>query len=222
MLEDVIVLGGGWSVSQYDLRDLEQRGHLIACNDSAIYTKPAVALSMDRLWAEHRFPLLCTQGVPEIYLREGCAKNFPPVSTNGNVRMFKFSEDYRLKVESARAAKEPHPEIPMTVEKGCLNGSNTGTCALNLAYQKFPPRVFLLGFDMCKGPGYEAYWYPPYPWAPNGATTPGKYREWAPEFDFIACQFQKIGTQVYNVNHRSAIEAFKKITFTEFCRMTDK
>lgn len=220
MLEDIIVLGGGWSVSQYNLRDIEKRGFLISCNESAILTKPQIALSMDRLWAEHRFPTLCAQGVPDIYLREGTAKNFIPVANNSIVHMFKFSEDYRLAVESQRAAKGEHPDIPMTAEQGRLNGSNSGTMALNLAYQKFAPRVFLLGFDMCKGPGFESYWHSPYPWAPNGATSPGKYKEWAPEFDFIARQFQKVGTEVFNVNHRSAIEAFKKISFKEFLGKT--
>lgn len=215
--EDVIVIGGGWSVSCYNLRGIEERGKLIACNESAILTKPAMALTMDRQWAEHRYPTLCAQGVPSIHLREGIAKNFTPrPSTN----FFRFSDDYELQVIRKRGGEPLKLKTPMTMEPGRLNGSNSGTMAINLAFQCKPKRVFLLGFDMCRGPGYEAYWHSPYPWNPQGATKPQKYAEWAPEFDDIGAQFQQAGIEVFNVTHRSAIEAFKKISFEDFLRKT--
>lgn len=217
MLDDIIVLGGGWSVSHYNLRGIEQRGYLIAANESAVLTKCHAAITMDRLWAEHRYQLLCTQGVPEVYLRAGIAKNFTPRQTT---QTFKATEQYEEEINLKRKNPDHVLFTHMAIEKGFLNGSNSGTCAINLAYQKVPPRVFLLGFDMCRGPGNEPYWHPPYSWNPDGATRPRRYGEWAKEFDDIAMQFQKVGIEVFNVNHRSAIEAFRKISFEEFLRMT--
>lgn len=217
MSDDVIVLGGGWSVSQFNLRGIEERGFLIGCNESAILTKCAAALTMDRLWAEHRYATLCTQGVPEIYLRAGIDKHF---SARPTTQKFRITDDYEAEINRKRKDPDHVLYTRMATDKGFLNGSNTGTCALNLAFQKAPSRVFLLGFDMCRGPGHEPYWHSSYSWNPDGATRPPKYVEWAKEFDDIAQQFTKAGIDVFNVNNRSAIEAFRKISFETFLRMT--
>lgn len=203
-MRDVIVLAGGASVMQYNLRDLEHRGYLIAVNDAAIYTKCHVAFTMDRLWLEGRQLLLKVLSPPEVWYRKGTPKNFePPYTWNA----FEHGEGY--------------PTL-MTKQHGRLNGSNSGTCALNRAFQLRPERVFLLGFDMQRGPKNEKHWYPDYPWAAgeNSGTKRGTYNEWAQEFADIAMQFSRENIEVFNVNHRSLIEAFRTISFDDFLRMT--
>jgi len=199
-VRDIIVLGGGASVMAYPLRHLEDHGYLIAVNDAAIYTKPDVAFTMDRLWLEGRQLLLKTLVPPAIYYRHKTPKNFVP--------------------PKQWVAYEHDEEFPllMTKQQGKLNGSNSGTCAINLAFQLLPNRVFLLGFDMQHGPGGELHWYPDYPW--GGGTKKGKLREWAEEFGEIARQFTEAGVQVFNVNHRSLIKAFPVISYDDFMRMT--
>ena len=201
-MRDVIVLAGGASVMQYNLRDLEHRGYLIAVNDAAIYTKCHVAFTMDRLWLEGRQLLLKVLQPPEIWYRKGTPKNFePPYTWNA----FTHDKDY--------------PTL-MTKEHGRLNGSNSGTCAVNRAFQLRPERVFLLGFDMQHGPRGEKHWYPDYPWGNGGGSKPGTLREWKEEFGDIAKQFKQEGIAVFNVNHRSLITAFPVISYDEFLKVT--
>lgn len=203
-MRDVIVLAGGASVMQYNLRDLEHRGYLIAVNDAAIYTKCHVAFTMDRLWLEGRQRLLKVLNPPEVWYRKGTPRNFEPPST-----------------WNAFVHDEGYPTL-MTKQHGRLNGSNSGTCALNRAFQLRPERVFLLGFDMQRGPKNEKHWYPDYPWAAGekSGTRRGTYNEWAQEFADIAMQFSRENIEVFNVNHRSLIEAFRTISFDDFLRMT--
>lgn len=199
---DVIVLAGGSSVMAYDLRHLEKRGYLISVNDAALYTKCDVAFTMDRLWLEGRQQLLKVLNPPDIWFRRGTPKNFDPPQH-----------------WMAYAHSDPEPAA-MSLEPGHLSGSNSGTCALNLALQRSQKRVFMLGFDMQKGSGGEKHWYPDYPWNAGGGTKQATLKEWSLEFKAIAAQFEMAGLKVYNVNHRSLITAFETISFDKFRSMT--
>lgn len=201
MQDDVIILASGPSVRQYNIRDLEQRGTLIGISAAALYSKPHIAFSMDRKVSEHCYPLWCIQGVPQIYLRACTVKNFVP---RDNAVLFQHDG----------------PDTLMSDKPGGLNGSNTGTCALNLAYQMRPRRVFLLGYDMQRDKDNIPYWHPPYDWNTAGAVRAGTYAAWAKEFDLIALQFQDRKIEVYNVSHRSLITAFHTISFQAFMAMT--
>lgn len=207
MGSDVILLASGPSVQSYNLRDLDQRGNLIALNGAALYVKPAAALTMDRLVAEFCCPLWKIQGVPSVWIRRGTTQNFDPTTLGGYMQFEHDGDD----------------PTHMTPFHGRLNGSNSGTCALNLAYQIKPKRVFLLGYDMQRGdlPHNLPYWHPPYAWNTGGAAKNRKLAEWAREFEEIAKQFSKAGIEVLNVNHRSLIESFHRISYKDFLRMTD-
>lgn len=200
-MHDIIILASGPSVKKYNLRGLENRGHLIAISGAALYTKPEIALSMDRKVSEFCYPLWCIQGIPQIYLRACTVKNFK-AGTNAVL----FQHD--------------GPDTKMTDDPFSLNGSNTGTCALNLAYQKRPDRVFLLGYDMQRGENNEPYWHPPYEWNMAGAVRAGTYAAWAQEFTQINEAFRAKDIDVYNVTHRSLITAFDKISYDSFLEMT--
>lgn len=203
--ENVIVLAAGPSVLKHNLRDLEQRGHLIAVNGASIYTKPHVAFTMDRLIAQHCFPIWQTQGVPEIWLRRGVAKG---VTLTPNTTQF------------AHDGKDSH--LNMTFEHGKLNGSNSGTCAFNLALQRATNRIFLLGFDMIRFNHIcDPYWYPAFSWNTAGGTKDGNLREWAEEFDILKKQVPE-PVQVYNVNETQTtrLTAFPIISYASFQRMT--
>lgn len=207
----MIILASGPSVREYNIRDLEKRGTLIAINGAALYCKPDLAFSMDRIVSEYCCPLWRVQGVPRIMLRAGITQNFTPKMMEG---LEFFTHD----------SKDP---TFMTPTKGFLNGSNSSTCALNLAYQWGVRRVFLLGFDMQRGPKTAeipsglSYWHPTYPWNTAGAAKNGKLAEWAEEFEAIKPQFANKGVKIYNVNHRSRIKAFEVISYDAFQRLTD-
>lgn len=203
MLGDVIVLAAGPSVKEYNLRNLEQRGLLIAVNGAALYTKPDVAITMDRLVAEYCYPLWRTQGVPNIWLRKGIAKNFRP---GDDVVQFEHDGDAPKK---------------LSFKAFCLNGSNSGTCAFNLALKHKPKRIFMLGFDMIRfSKDCDPYWYPAFPWNMAGGTKDGNLKAWAEEYVSIAQQVALTETKVFNVNHTTRLTAFPVINFNEFERMT--
>lgn len=198
-VRDHIVLAGGWSVSQYDLRDIERRGILIGVNDSAIYTKCFVAFTMDRLWLENRQKLLRVLNPREVWYRKGTEKNFVPPS---NWKAFQHREQ----------------EEGISDKAGLLYGANSGACALNLAIQR-SRRVFLLGFDMQRGPNDEKHWYPDYPWSYE--TKAHWYRNWAEDFKLVARMAKAAEVEVYNVSHRTALTAFPIIDFEAFKAMTN-
>lgn len=200
--DDVIVLASGPSVRDYNIRDLEKCGFLIAVNASALYSKPNIALTMDRRAAEYCYPAWQVQGVPEIWIREGIAKNF---AIKKNTRQFACD------IASTK----------LELEKPILNASNSGTAGLMLAARKAKKRIFLLGFDMQRHREEgDPYWHPAYPWNLQGATKNGKLQEWAAEFADIAAQMRNINLQVYNVNHMSKITVFPTITYNEFRNLT--
>ncbi len=208
-----MVIAGGWSVSQYDMEDFRDRATVIGVNDSAMLLPCDLGITMDRLWFEGRYPefkkrfteasLLRMEPVPKIlYYRTGNARNVQLIPTH---RFRAFSCD--------------HKSAEMSDELLRFNGTNSGICGINLALQLKPRRLYLLGFDMQRGPKNEPYWYPAYPWAGGGSTKPGKYESWVRDFNRIAEQCRDRHVEVFNVNHRSAITAFQTIGIAECKRL---
>jgi hypothetical protein len=196
---DIFVIGGGYSVSYVDLAGLW--GIVIGVNDSGLRA-PRVdrIVSMDRKWTEGRWydtgdpalPSLCDRALPT-WIRRSAIQN--------------ISERPRwLTIFDCDHTRSDFSETPERLE-----GTNSGLVAMNLAYQMRPRRIFLLGFDMSRGPKGEPYWYPPYPWAPAGGTSKGKYREWAHQFTPAYGCCRTAGIRVINVSVTSAIEIFQRI-----------
>jgi hypothetical protein len=158
--ETVTVLAGGWSARQY-LDRLE--GTIIGVNDAAIFSP-----------CRHR-------------RQHGPAVDRAPLGPPGRDRQAGLAAPIGAEEHPPAAAGlgrsfdlRPHLDRLSTDVEGVLNGTHSGFCALNLAYQMRPQRLVLVGFDMGKGPGGEAHWWPDYPWAkPGGATTGGKFKAWA-------------------------------------------
>lgn len=194
--ETITILAGGWSAAALDKKRLA--GTVIGVNDAAYYAPCHIAVSMDRLWTEARWNFLCGRTLPA-FIRSAALKG----NDHRPDWLHVFECDYR------RAIFSDDPRI--------LNGTNSGFCALNKAYQMRPRRLFLAGFDMCRSPTGAAYWHPPYSWSiPAGATKDGKYAEWARQFSDAAAAFARVGTEVFNVSPGSAIDAFQKISASQY------
>jgi hypothetical protein len=193
--EAITVLAGGWSASQVNLKQLP--GIVIAVNDAAIYApRIDIIVSMDRLWAEHRFPVVAHMGKP-IWLRRSAVKNIA-IAGLDHVTVFECD----------------HTSTTLSDEPGTLNGTNSGFCALNLAYQMRPDSLYLVGFDMQRGPRGQAHWFPQYSWvAKPHATSIGRFNDWSEQFDYAAKQLKAANISTYLVcaGGRSAIPAFPQI-----------
>jgi hypothetical protein len=184
----VSVVAGGYSVRSIDLTKLP--GTVIAVNDSALHL-PRVdrVVSMDRLWTENRAEWLMEQKLPT-HLRRGTI----PLDL--------------LEKTWVRPYWCDNKSVHFGPSDAHLNGTNSGYCALNLAYTLRPDELYLFGFDMQRGPNNEAHWYPDYPWNPK-ASSSGKLNEWARQFDVIAEAFTRMRTKVFNVSDRTLIRHFK-------------
>lgn len=210
-MSNKFVIGGGWSVSLFasQLDDLYSLGHVIGVNDASLETDVHEAITMDRLWFEHRWPLLrekMAYGHPmKVWVREKCDCNVPRKTEADNWLTFKHFS----KTDPSITPRE-------------LHGGNSGTCAINLAFQQMNSgdNLFLLGFDMCKGPDNEPYWYKPYPWAnPAGATKPGHFRDWVRDMEGFARYASVKQLNVYNVSMRSQIKCWPKLRFEQMMEM---
>jgi len=194
-VDTISVIASGPSAAAVDLT--RAGGYLIGVNDAAFHCpRPVDAIvSMDRLWTERRWDWLVKRCGPT-WLRRSAVQNVKDRWDGLSI----FDCDHLSSVLSC---------IP-----GQLNGTNSGGCALNLAYQLKPRRVFLIGFDMRRDPGKPgAYWHAPHEWAhPNGGTSNGKYAEWSRQFSWAAQAFRAQSIDVWNVSPKSAIADFPKIT----------
>jgi hypothetical protein len=185
----VSVVAGGYSVRSVDLSKIP--GKIIAVNDSVLHLpRWDAVVSMDRLWTENRMDwLLENQHERPIYLRRGTVPL--PLQERQGVYLYECNND--------SVVFGPSPTH--------LNGTNSGYCALNLAYCLRPEELYLFGFDMRRGPNNEAHWYPDYPWNPK-ASSSGKLKSWAEEFTIIAEHFHRQKTKVFNVSDRSLLQHF--------------
>lgn len=171
-MKQVTIIAGGWTAKFVDLR--RAPGTVIAVNDAALYApKWDVALSMDRLWFENRHEHILKTGKP-LFMRENAIKQ-----RGENAAVSRFACDHTSTKFAEHSGGKRH-----------LNGTHSGFCALNLAYQMRPDELFLIGFDMSIGPRGERHWFPDYPWSNGGGTGAGRLGEWATQFKFAAEAFR--------------------------------
>lgn len=198
-IETVSVVGGGWSLGNLSAKDRARIPGLKICvNDAAMELQADMIVSMDRLWAENRILKLCAMARPT-WLRASTMKNLGDT-------LACFHD-----ISWLHAFDNDHQSAVMSDDPARLNGTNSGLCALNLAYQQHPKRIILWGFDMGRSPAGAAYWYPPYPWAkPGGGTGAGRYAEWAAQFAPAAKACASAGIEVVNASPVSAIPVFAK------------
>lgn len=184
----VTVLAGGWSASQFDLAKLP--GTVIAVNDSAVYApRWDICISMDRLWSENRFDWMRKQKKP-IWLRRSTIKNFEQLE-----HMTAFDND--------------HVSTILSDEEYLLNGTHSGFCALNLAYQMRPRDIYLVGFDMTRGPRGEKHWYAPYSWSQS--TGDARLSEWSKQFGYAAKQCAAAKIDVYIAGAHTKVADFRHV-----------
>lgn len=203
---DYCVIAGGWSARGTDWARLP--GTTIGVNDAGIKAGTDVIVTMDRLWSEKRWTQLLARKRPT-YIRRAATKNLPPAE---------LREHWVCVFDCDHTDNRMVPNQDVRLEEYRLNGTNSGFCALNLAYQLAPPksRVLLIGFDMCRGPSGEIYWHEPYEWAPQGATSSGKYKQWAGEFALAGRAFKEKKIDVVNCSLPSAIQVWPRRPVEDF------
>ena len=179
----VTLVAGGWSATRVDLDRLP--GIVIGVNDAAKYLpRFDHCVSMDRLWAENRIDWIEAQK-GRVWLR---------ASTVGKIR------ERVAALNHVELFQNSHTATVLSTDPKRLDGTHSGFCGLNLAFHLMPQILYLVGFDIHRGPGNQAHWFPQYEWVAGHATTSGKFESWARQFTHAATQFRVAGTRVYRVN----------------------
>lgn len=172
----ITIVAGGWSASQFNLEKLP--GTVIGVNDAGLLAPHVdIIVSMDRLWAEHRFEQLRALHKPT-WLRRKTLMNIDPT---GCPWVTPFEND--------------HTSTTLSETPGTLNGTHSGFCALNLAFQLRPVDLYLVGFDMQRGPKGQPHWFPAYPWSET-STGAARLAVWARQFEGAALQLHARGIRV--------------------------
>lgn len=196
----VTVVGGGYSVKSIDVSRL--LGYVIAVNDSAVHLpRYDCAVTMDRRWLEYRW----------LWLKQQCKPLWARSSTFQNVDTSDVDWVFKFKNDNGKTQA-------MSEEWDALNGKNSGACALNLAYHLQPEHAWITGIDL-HGPNSKPYWYPPYPWAPEGSTKPGHYVQWAKLMEIMVQQMRARGIHVTVVSNYRWSKSIPLVTTQEFMEM---
>lgn len=199
--KNIIILGGGASAKYCEPEKLHRFGYVIGVNDSGVLAKCHSIVSMDRLWIENNIRDCIHVDIPTWFRICAYSKNCSSIKWP-KLRVFENSTEI----------------YTMSDQYGVLNGDNSGSCALNLAYQMNPRNIFLFGFDM-NGSGYWHNGYSPQ----NKGSGGQRQKTWVKSFEIKKKQLDKTGIKVFNVNTSSAVEAFKKITYKDFLgKVTDE
>lgn len=212
-MSDITIVASGWSAKPVVKR---LGGTIIAVNGAAtaLYrtteTHISYALTMDRLFMEQNYQALFLgvmgdSPAGEVWARRSAIQNFTDLGVfQPYLKVFDCDNE-----TTVFSTKMTH-----------LNGTNSGGCAMNLAYLLRPSRLFMVGFDMNRDENGNPYWHEPHAWTnPKGATTDGKYRQWAKEFRSIMDPFKRIHCEVFNVSPTSSIDAFQKISAREYFKL---
>lgn len=199
------VIGGGYSVRDIPLDSVP--GKVIAVNDSACWA-PRVdyVVSMDRLWTEWRWEDLKAKNYPT-WIRQSAMKNV----------WHQGGEEWAKRGGLVAFGNLLHP-TSFSDDRAHLHGTNSGACALNLAYQLRPSHLWVFGFDLSRGPKGEPYWYPPYPWRPDGGTKPGHYRDWAKQMEQMVKWLQAAHIHVTLVTNSNWAKGMPFVTTEQYRR----
>lgn len=224
---EVSVVAGGWSFSRIDRSRVP--GYLIGVNDAGLRLSGVdCVVSMDRLWTEHRWQQLVVLQ-REAWLRHAAVKNLDwrsYASSRGWLRVFSCDHESSIMVDGVPVPViSDYPgsiHLAASGEPLTLNGTNSGMCAVNRAYQLKPKVLWLFGFDCQEGPKGEKHWYVDYDLIgkdgrpTSGGTSPKKLSEWARQYDGIAATCRGAGIEVINVSDRTLITSFKTMGSAEF------
>ncbi len=180
--ETAFLIGGGPSLTPADVASVRGQGRVIAINDAYRLAPWADLLYAcdQRWWTWH-------QGVSSFTgPRFGLHSPADPI-TWPHIQMLQNTGPLGLE-------RDP---------SGVRTGLNSGYQAINLAVHCGVARIILLGYDLCRGPRYEAHWFGEHPDGP-----PSPYDQMREAFETLVAPLSEIPVEVINCSRRTALGAF--------------
>lgn len=199
--QDVIVVGGGSSLTNFDFTTLIGR-NVIGVNEAfrlGVSTVPRLIFGDIEWWNRNKWAL-------EDYVKKSGGVLYSISPGTERLNMPYLQQLTRL---SLGCSFQP--------DKLAWNYS-TGAAAVNLAFLLGAKRIFLLGFDMT-APNGESHWHR----YRKKVTGEESFARFMKGFEQLAIHLKKVpGLKVYNVGDgTSRLSEFEKITFDEFFKITE-
>lgn len=185
--DTINIIAAGNSVSTMDVKEICRRAYTIGVNGAAIHAPVNIGISVDRKWAEEYTPAI--KGRPFF--------------------LYKYSEIWPELFLYDWTNRGIFSEIP-----GILDGQTSGHVALNLAYQMYPKKIYLFGFDYTG----KGYWFGGYKWTEDNSKSRTK-AEWLQGFDVIKTFFDKRNISVKIVGE-TKIRDFPVISYKDYLNET--
>lgn len=184
------IVGGGPSLSGYDLSDLRSHGRVLGVNRAADLVPCDATFTLDGNFLRQRSSDLVEWAASgqEVFAAVsddwfgGTVDPVPGVT-------------YLLRVQGKGVGQD---------QGAIVNGLNSGYGALCLAILKRAREIYLLGYDF-KNRREGLHWHDGYPWGSGRCYV--YFKRWARRFDEIAADLPD-GVRVWNANVDSAVRAF--------------
>lgn len=191
--ETVVILGGGSSLTPFDVAACQGRARVIAVKEAFQLAPWADALyACDEKW----------------WWWWNGAETFAGLKYRLEHSPY---EDIQFRewpgVQVLRNAGETGVELDPT---GLKTGHNSGYQAINLAVHFGAARIILLGFDLCHGPAGEQNWFGRHP---NHAPSP--YPLFLQAFETLVEPLTAAGVEVINASRFSHLRCFPQMTLAE-------
>jgi len=182
----VWIVGGGPSLSGYDLSGLRSSGRVLGVNRAADLVPCTATFTLDHNFLKKRTTDLTewAQDGQEVFaaVADGWFDARDPIP----------GVTYLRRIEGKGVGRD------LTT---IINGKNSGYGALCLAILKRAREIYLLGYDF----RHNAHWHGGYPWGSGRCQI--YFERWAKRFDEIAEDLPN-GVVVWNGNVDSVVQAF--------------
>lgn len=191
----VFIVGGGPSLIPYrsKLTEIQNRGHVLAINDSFKHCYPEVIFSIDHTWLSKRLGEIPGMLAPVfVAVEDNLVRKECPNLTY-------LLRRYRSGSNDVSFLSENPAEI--------TNGMNSGFGALNFAYLRGAKIIYLLGFDFKDAPDGQTHFHGSYEWH-NKTNSNLLYPRWAKVFEDTIPQLKSSGAHVFNGSADSLLTAF--------------
>jgi hypothetical protein len=189
----VYLLGGGPSLTGFNLDTLA--GRVVVAVNNAVYRYPTAAavVSVDTTWIESNASILRMTGYQGEMVFGVPEHDNPPDSVDATWLRWKQAGEISL--------------ISSTLH----SPSTSGYAALNYVLLKRARNIVLLGYDYCRA---GEHWWGNYQW--SSGSDDALYSIWAAQYNSIVPVIKSLGVNVWNSNPNSRVTAFPTLPKAAF------
>jgi len=196
----LIIVGGGPSLRNYDIKDLRSRGRVVLLNDAAMFCKGDVLFSMDANWIKRSTDMINSFEGEEVWLV---------------VSDHQQQQAYVRPVRHLKKMSSKVTTLSRTTDQIYCAG-NAGFAVLNLALLKGARLIYLLGYDMGKGVHEQWHKSEEALSLPKRVRNPQYYARWAQRIEEISQVLREKGIRVINCNPASSLKCFEFSSYETF------